>query len=271
MSYALLRPALFALDAETAHSPHAAIRSRRSQRCGLVRAPRARDARAARAASWGSAFPTPSGSPRGSTRTASTSTRSPRSASASSRSAPSRRARSPAIRGRACSGSPQAERRHQPPGLQQRRRRPARRERPARAVARRARHQHRQELRHAARARRRRLPRVPAQGLCARELRDGQHLVAEHERACANSRAPIAARRAARGVSTTSAQRSRDRYGRRVPLALKIAPDLDAGADRRRSPSSCSANTASTRSSRPTRRSRATAWRRCRAATRPAA
>ena len=48
------------------------------------------------------------------------------------------------------------------------------------ALPRRSRHQHRQELRHAARARRGRLRRLPAQGLSRRELRDGERVLAQH-------------------------------------------------------------------------------------------
>ena len=48
-------------------------------------------------------------------------------------------------------------------------------------LPRRARHQHRQERRHAHRARGRRLPRVPGCGLRAGELRHREHLLAQHE------------------------------------------------------------------------------------------
>ena len=75
----------------------------------------------------------------------------------------------------------------QPPRLQQRRRRARSSPTPsARAVRRHPRPQHRQELRHAERARGRRLPRLPARRLRARLVRHRQHLVARTPRACAS-------------------------------------------------------------------------------------
>ena len=86
----------------------------------------------------------------------------------------------------------------QSPGLQQRRRRTLPRQRRASPLRDRARRhpraQHRQEFRHAERARGRRLRHLPARRLCARELRHRQHLVAEHARACATCRPTLRSR-----------------------------------------------------------------------------
>ena len=88
------------------------------------------------------------------------------------------------------------------------------------------RHQHRQELRHADREGRRRLPDLPAQGVCPRQLRHRQHLLAQHQEP-----APAAGRRrtrrAARRTQGANRQNSPQQHGNYVPLALKIAPDLD--------------------------------------------
>ena len=91
-------------------------------------------------------------------------------------------------------------------------------------------HQHRQERRHAARARRRRLPRLPAQGLSARELRDGQYLLAQYQepaRAAAGRQLDSLL-----GALKAEQRRLADVHGKQVPLAVKIAPDLDAGQNR---------------------------------------
>ena len=77
----------------------------------------------------------------------------------------------------------------------------------ARVVARHPRPQHRQELRHAERARRRRLSRLPARRLRPRVVRHRQHLVAEHE---GPARPAIGG--SARGVSSARSRRSRRRF-----------------------------------------------------------
>ena len=90
---------------------------------------------------------------------------------------------------------------------------------------RRARHQHRQELRHAERARRRRLCHVPARRVPACALRHDQHFVAEHARLAR----PAGGGRAERAACALEARTGAlaQSHGRYVPLAVKIAPDLD--------------------------------------------
>ena len=104
MLYPLIRKFFFALDAETAHGigMHGVVFLNASGLAGLLARPVTPcpvDGHGPRAS------PTRSASPPGWTRTATTSTGWPRSVSASSRSAPSRPARSPATRSRACSAS----------------------------------------------------------------------------------------------------------------------------------------------------------------------
>ncbi len=147
-------------------------------------------------------------------------------------------------------------RHHQPHGLQQRRRRRVRGQCAGVALlpeqGRRARPEHRQERRHADRARCRRLPAMPAQGVPVRQLRDGQHLVAEHQEP-----APAAGRVRTRRPAV-AAQARADAPGRPA-RPLRAADAQDRPGRRRRpdhatSPTPCCA-TRSTASSPPTPRS----------------
>jgi dihydroorotate dehydrogenase len=216
-------PLLFALDAETAHDlTLASLRTAPALLCRSLR--RAR--RPAGTGAWASTSPTASAWPPDSTRTANASTGWPGWASASSKSARSRPA---------AAGQPQAAHvppaagagHHQPHGLQQPRRRCADRKRAIalRSRRRHSRHQHRQELRHADRARRRRLP------ACLRKVYTRWPATSRSTsprptpRTCASCRAdpnwtPCSAAHARAGRLDAAS-------GRRVPLALKIAPDLD--------------------------------------------
>ena len=89
-------------------------------------------------------------------------------------------------------------------GLQQPRHRSARLQRRAAPLSRHPRHQHRQELRHADGKRRRRLSGRHAQGVSARELSHGQHLLTQHQEPAPapGSRRAAAAARGAQGRSS---------------------------------------------------------------------
>ncbi len=131
-------------------------------------------------------------------------------ASASSRSAPSPRGRNPAIRVRACSACPQAHAVINRMGFNNLGVDRLVRNVRAAALPRHPRHQHRQELRHADRARGRRLPRLHAQGVSAGELPDGQHLLAEHQEPAptAGGRRARPPARGAQGRAGASSRRS---------------------------------------------------------------
>ena len=91
----------------------------------------------------------------------------------------------------------------------------------------RPRHQHRQEFRHADRARRRRLRHVPARRVCACELRHGQHFIAQHQ----GLARPAGGRSA--GCAARAAQ-ARTGDARRAARPLRAARGEDrAGPDRR--------------------------------------
>ena len=83
-------------------------------------------------------------------------------------------------------------------------------------VSRRARHQSRQELRHAECARRGRLRQRPARRVRARELRHREHLVAEHRGAARPAVGRNAARRCSRG-----SRPSRKRWRRRMAATCR--------------------------------------------------
>ena len=100
-----------------------------------------------------------------------------------------------------------------------------------RAQRRHPRPEHRQERGDADRARRRRLPARPRRRLPACRLRDGQHLEPEHRRTCARCRATRRSTRCS-AACARAAPSSPHEHGRRVPLFVKIAPDLDDGAGR---------------------------------------
>ena len=168
-----------------------------------------------------------SGSPRASTRTARTSTRSPHSASASSRSARRRRARSPAIRSRACSACRSTKRVINRLGFNNDGVDALVRNVERARCARRARHQHRQEQGHAERARRSTITcSASSASIRARELRDGQHLLAEHRRACATCRKSEALRRLVGTLREAQERLGATARQARKPMLVKIAPDL---------------------------------------------
>ena len=97
----------------------------------------------------------------------------------------------------------------------------------ARALPRHPRHQHRQELRHADRARGRRLPRLPATRSTRTRATSRSTSPRPTRRTCASSSRRDELGRAARAGSPRRATSWPQAAQRRVPLAVKIAPDLD--------------------------------------------
>ena len=89
------------------------------------------------------------------------------------------------------------------------------------------RREHREKRRHADRAGRGGLCRLPAQGLPARRLRRGQRLLAQHRASARAAGQGWLGARSSNRCSRPEPELS-GRHGRRVPLLVKIAPDLDA-------------------------------------------
>ena len=226
MLYALARPLLFALDPETAHHADAGA-GRRAAAPALLRVARLP---AAPVRAMGLEFPNPVGLAAGLDKDARARRRArrarlrlPRGGQRDAAAAAGQSAAAPVphSRARRRSSTAWASTAWASTGSSQNLR--------ARELARRARRQHRQEQGHADRDRRPTITRRAWSASTRTRATSRSTSPRPTRRACASCRARTRSRPCSRG-SPRCASNCADRHGRHVPLALKIAPDLETRA-----------------------------------------